>query len=128
MEKSGLGVIFGAVLSDVVAAKPGGRRRRAGPDLPPFDRVQMGEAQRQARDLWRRRSRGRRGGLSLHGAGKGWLQGLDGAGRGSLRYFAGLPPDRPNPLQGQDVTRRRHVSEAPVAVLQEDADRPWLRS
>src|SRR5258708_3204695 len=87
----------------------------------------MAEPQRQARDLWRRRPRGRRGGLSLYGAGKGGREGLAGLGRGGLGYLAGMPADRPGPLQGQDGAGRRYVPPAPLAVLQEDADRPRLR-
>ena len=102
-------------------------RRRAGSDLPPLDRVQMGQPQRQAGDLWRRRPRGGGRRLPFHGTGEGRLQGLAGSGRGGLGHFTGLPPDRADPFQGQDGAGRRHVPPTPVAVLQEDADRPRLR-
>src|SRR5258708_2292660 len=52
---------------------------------------------------------------------------MAGARRGGLGYFAGLPPDRPDPLQIQDGAGRRYVSAAALAVLQKDADRSRLR-
>ena len=58
---------------------------------------------------------------------KGGYQGLARAGRAGLGHFAGLPPDRPDSFQGQDGAGRRHVPAAPLAVLQENADRARLR-
>src|SRR5712672_3028068 len=105
----------------------GVRRRRAGSDFPALDRVQMGQPELTACHLWRPRPRGRGRSLSFYGAGEGRLQRLAGVSRGSVRHFTGLPPDRSNSLQGQDGAGRRYVSAATLAVLQEDANRPWLR-
>ena len=55
------------------------------------------------------------------------LQGLDRRRRGGLRHFARLPADRPDPLQGQVRAGRGSIPPAPLAVLQEDADRARLR-
>ena len=41
--------------------------------------------------------------------------------------FTGLPPDRPDPFQGQAGAGGRYVPRAPLVVFQENADRPWLR-
>ena len=88
------------------------RRRRSRPDLPQIDRVPLGVAERQARDLRARRSGGRRRRLPFHRAGEGRLQGLDRRCRGGVRHLARLPPDRPVRFkakfeQGDDMFRRR---------------------
>ena len=58
---------------------------------------------------------------------RGRRQGVARRRRGGLRHFARLPADRPDPLQGEVRAGRRRVSQAPLAVLQEDADRARLR-
>ena len=58
---------------------------------------------------------------------KGGFKGWIGARRGGVRHLARVPPDRPDPLQGEIRAGRRHVPPAPLAVLQEDADRARLR-
>ena len=66
-----------ALASDAVAGCAGARRRRAGSDLPPLDRVQVAQPERQARDLWRRDPEVE--GVACHftvpekGGFKGWL-------------------------------------------------------
>ena len=74
-----------------------------------------------------RRSRGRGRRLPFHRAGEGRLQGLDRRRRGGLRHLARLPADRPDQVQGQVRAGRGRVPPAPLAVLQEDADRARLR-
>jgi len=45
---------------------------------------------------------------------KGGFNGLARAFRASLGYFTGMPPDRPDPFQGQAGAGRRHVPPAPL--------------
>jgi hypothetical protein len=56
----------------------------------------------------------------------GWT-GWAGICRGALGDIAGLPPGGPGVVLRHLRTGRGHVPPAPVAVLQEDADRAWLR-
>src|SRR6266404_5757769 len=58
---------------------------------------------------------------------KGGPQGLDRRRRGSVRHLAGVPADWGDPFQAEICARRGRVSPAPLAVLQEDADRARLR-
>ena len=83
--------------------------------------------ERQARHLRAGRPRGRWRRLPFHGAGARRLQGLDRRCRGGVRHLARLPADRTDPLQGEIRAGRGRVPQAPLAVLQEDADRPRLR-
>jgi CreA protein len=48
--------------------------------------------------------------------------------KGGFKGWLGLAEEVSDiPLQGQDGAGRRYVSAAALAVLQEDANRPWLR-
>src|ERR1700754_4579039 len=99
---------------------------RARPDLPAVGRIQAPEPERQARDLWGGRPPGRRCCLPFHGSREGRLRRLAWPLRTSFRYFLGLPPDWSNSLQGKNGSGRGHVPPAPLAVLQENADRARL--
>ena len=55
------------------------------------------------------------------------VQGLDRSCRGGLGYFARLSAGRADPHQGQVRAGRRRIPQAPLAVLQENADRARLR-
>src|SRR5712691_8506793 len=103
------------------------RRRRARSHLPALDRVQSLVAERQARHLRSRRPGGRRRCLPLHRAREGRLEGLAWPCRTGLRHLALLPPDRADPHQAEIRAGRGRLPPAPLAVLQEDADRARLR-
>ncbi len=105
------------------------RGRRARPDLQALHRVQM--AYRRTTSLrptastirwWRRRR------LPFHGAGE---RAASRAGSASPRRSptSRWPAGRSGPIRFKAEVRagRRHVPQAPLAVLQEDADRARLR-
>jgi CreA protein len=97
---------------DTVAGVAGARRRGAGPDFPSLDRVQWVSPNDKLATYGvdDPEVRGRR--LSFHGAGEGAASRAGSDLPRSLGYFAGMPPDRPDPFQGQggagdDMFRKR---------------------
>src|SRR4029077_13650272 len=106
--------------------RTGQGRRRTGSYLQAFDGIQAAYAERQARDVWSRRSRGRGRCMPLHRSGTGRREGVAWRRGRSIRHFTCLSADRPDPLQGEVRAGRGRVSEAPFTILQEDANRPWL--